>query len=251
MSESLKITFVGTSHGAPDLTRDCSSTLLTVGDRNYFIDGGAPTAEFLSRRGMDFNSVKAFFNTHFHGDHILGSLTMFSLISWFYKDAGIDVYLPEQRAVDTIRALLIAAEQHINEDRLRLHAFDEHFVYDDGALRLSVIPNWHLDCYDRPSYSFVIEACGKRVVFTGDMCHDLCDFPGVAYEEPLDLLVTECAHCTIETLAEKITDPRFKAKAVAVNHINPIGVREPTLLELAKTLPFPLTVPHDGDEIVL
>lgn len=248
---SLTLTFLGTSHGVPDVDRYCSSTLLSVGEKRYFIDGGAPAADFLTRQSIPFSSVKALFNTHAHSDHLLACLPMLSLINWFYTDAAIDVYIPEETVVTAVRDLLTLSDGAFCPERVRFHAFGPDFVYDDGSIRLTPIPTKHLAHVGRPAYAFLVEAAGKRVLFSGDMRADLADFPEILYREPVDMFITECAHCSVKTLAEKLQDPRFQAKAVTVTHIHPLPVKEPQFEELAKQLPFPLTVARDGQVITL
>lgn len=251
MQDTVRLTYVGTSHGVPDVDRYCTSFLLSVGDRNYFIDGGAPTADYLTRNGIPFSSVRALFNTHVHSDHILACLPMLSLINWYYTDAAIDVYFPEQAAVDAVKTLLTLSDCSFNESRVRLHGFDPDFVYDDGTLRLTAIPTGHMSHIGRPAYAFLAEAAGKRILFSGDMRADLADFPELLYREPVDLFITESAHNSAETLGAKLKDPRFRAKAVTVTHIHPLPAKRPQLEALAGELPFPLTIAHDGETVVL
>ena len=80
---------------------------------------------------------------------------------------------------------------------------------------------------------------------------DLSDFPEILYREPVDLFITESAHNSVETLGEKLGDPRFLAKAVIVTHIHPLPAKRPQLEALAGALPFPLTIAHDGGTITL
>lgn len=251
MQETVTLTYVGTSHGVPDTDRYCTSFLLTVGDRRYFIDGGAPTADYLTRAGIPFSSVKAMFVTHVHSDHMLACLPMLSLINWYYRDAGIDVYFPEKSAVDAVKQLLTLSDCAFCEERVRLHAFDRGFLYDDGTLRLTAIPTAHMAQVGRPSYAFLVEAAGRRVLFSGDMRADLSDIPEILYREPLDLFITESAHNSVDTLGAKLRDVRVKARAVTVTHIHPLPEKRPLLEALARELPFPLTIAHDGETVIL
>lgn len=243
---TLTLTFLGTSHGVPDVDRYCSSALLSVGNHRCLIDGGAPTADLLTRRGIPFREVKALFHTHVHSDHMLAGLPFLSLISWYYRDAAIDVFFPEAAACAAVKDILMLTDGSFDADRVRLHSFDQDFRYNDGIFRVTPIPTQHMAACGRPTYAFLMEAAGKRILFSGDMRADLADFPTVLYETPVDLFITECAHCGVDTLAQKLCDPRMKAARVLVTHIHPLPEKQPLFERLAKTLPYPLAIARDG-----
>ncbi|MCQ2430007.1 MAG: MBL fold metallo-hydrolase [Clostridia bacterium] len=243
---SLTLTFVGTSHGVPDVDRYCSSTLVSAGGDHYFIDGGAPTADFLTRNGIPFESVRALFVTHVHSDHLLACLPMLSLMNWYYTGSSIDVLLPEQTAVGAVKDLITLSDCAFNEKRVRLSVYGAGLVWDDGTIRVTAIPTAHMAHIGRPSYAFLLEADGKRILFSSDMRADLADLPAVLYETPVDLFITECAHGSVDTLAARLKDPRFKARSVIVTHIHPLPEKQPQLEALARELPFPLEIARDG-----
>ena len=58
--------------------------------------------DLLLRKKKDLSSVKAFFNTHLHGDHILGAVSMFSLFESDYKDTDMDVFLPDEKSKNAL-----------------------------------------------------------------------------------------------------------------------------------------------------
>lgn len=55
----------------------------------------------------------------------------------------------------------------------------------------------HID----PSYAYLVEAVGKRVLFGGDLCNKGTqeDFPVSVLDKPLDLAVCEAAHFKADT----------------------------------------------------
>ena len=246
----MKICFLGTSHAIPTAERCCCSMLLSVGERNYLFDGGAPVAEQLARFGIPNTSVKAFFATHLHSDHITGALPFLSLFNWYYKSASLDVYLPERRGAELIHDYLAFTDGEPDPDRLRFRVFDETLDYDDGTITVKAIPTQHLMREgNRPSFALLIAAEGKKLLFTGDLTHKLTDFPQILYREEIDLLVTENSHCTTELLLEKLNGT--KVRRVAVIHIKNDPERFRKLEEASKTVPFDLIVPSDGDILEL
>ena len=65
----------------------------------------------------------------------------------------------------------------------------------------------------------LVEAEGKKILFTGDLRHDLLDFPFDAVKDGVDVLIMEGAHAKLTN--DKIVDV-FKGidtKLMLVNHI--------------------------------
>ena len=59
----MKIVFFGSSHGYPEPHRKCSSTLIEVGDKKYFIDMGCNCAEGLANRRVPIEKIDGIFNS--------------------------------------------------------------------------------------------------------------------------------------------------------------------------------------------
>lgn len=188
----MKITFLGTSHGVPEPNRKCSSTLIETGGNHYLIDMGTQAIEQLITMGIDLNTVKAVFITHMHGDHTNGLISFIDLCNWYFKTADPYVYLPGDP--ETAKAAL-AGWLQCNGNTLRPFQFlpvKEGLIFDDGTLRITAFQTKHTAC----SFAFLAEAKGKRVLFSGDLCHKgpQEDFPVSVLDAPLDLAVCECAH---------------------------------------------------------
>lgn len=188
----MKITFFGSSHGIPEPNRKCSCTLVEVGPNRYFIDMGTMAEEQLISRAIPPESVKSIFITHMHGDHTGGLPSFLCLCCWAFKRADPEVYLPAdvEATVSAISGWLMC-----NGVTLRPFRFGKVFegvIFDDGALKVTAFKTKHI----ADSYAFLLEAEGKRVLFTGDLCHGnpAADFPVSVLEAPLDLAVCEAAH---------------------------------------------------------
>lgn len=244
----MKITFLGTADGVVAANRYCSSILLETGENRYLIDAGAPVGDLLARRGIPYESVKALFNTHFHGDHIFGSLSFLYLIGWYYKDAGIDVYLPEQAGLDGIRAMFLAADGRYYDERVHLHVYGKDFKYQNGDFELTAIPTEHMIQKDRPAYAFLIKAEGKKLLFTGDMGRTFSDFPAIAFSEHFDLIVSECAHAPTENLLDVMH--RVDCGKFVITHMNRLDERIPQIQAEINNYPFPVRMAEDDDEII-
>ncbi len=106
----MKLTLLGTSHGVPSEIRFGSCYILEVDKNIYVFDGGAPVIELLMRKNIDLKRVKAFFNSHFHGDHIYGALNMLSLFEWHFKETDIDAFMPDKKSYDALISFLNIAD---------------------------------------------------------------------------------------------------------------------------------------------
>ncbi|MBQ8357503.1 MAG: MBL fold metallo-hydrolase [Clostridia bacterium] len=188
----MKITFLGTSHGIAEAHAFCSSAVVTVGDKHYVIDAGAPIMTLLQNHGISFWDIQGIFITHSHRDHTLGLVEFTLQVEGFKKQfAGvrIPVYVPDTALYLKIAKFLFNQDEMVNH-RLMYRTYEPGVIFDDGTLRITAIVNQHTAC----SRSFLLEAEGKKVLFTGDLKHDIPDYPAVATEQDLDLIITEGAH---------------------------------------------------------
>lgn len=238
----MKITFIGTSHGVPEANRKCTCVMVTVGGKHYIIDAGVMLCSELRARNIDLNDVKAVFLTHMHGDHTNGLVEFTDLLTWYFKDVRPAIYVPEIKAFDAVAAWL---EVTYGEDRRaempKYSLVQEGAFYDDGTVKVTAIRTEHLK--DRPSYGYMVEAEGKRVVFSGDMgFENYSDFPAAAYTLPCDLVVTEAAHCHLAKSADIFG--KLTTRKLVVSHVVPWN--EPEAEQLAEMVNYEVALAYDG-----
>ena len=228
----MRIIFFGSSHGVPEPNRKTSSILVEVGENRYFIDMGAQSIEQLITRRMSVDSVKAIFLTHMHGDHSDGLISYLDLCSWYYKSADPAVFIPEPFE-DTIAAL--AAWIKCTGTTMRPFRFarvEEGPLYQDESITVHAFKTRHTDS----SYAFLVEAEGKRVLFSGDLSHKgpANDFPISVLEQPLDLAVCECAHFPA-TAYLSVFEGQTNLKQLCFNHYSDRHLA--SVLEMTDALP--------------
>ena len=226
----MKITFLGTSHGITEKDRFTSSTLITVGEHNYLIDAGAPIMKLLQVYGASFDTLSDVFITHSHKDHYIGLVEYVNQIESFacFSNVHTTIHGPELFPYDEMRTFLfgggdlhaksLGGDRHStgdNSSRIDFERYSEGEIFNDGTLKVTAFKTRHyLD-----SHSLLVEAEGKKVLFTGDLRHDLLDFPHAALEGGVDLIVMEAAH------AKLYTDPILSilkpldTKRMLINHI--------------------------------
>ena len=242
----MKLIFIGTSHGVPEADRRCSSCILQIGSAYYIIDMGTQTIEDLRRRNIDVGDVRCVICTHPHGDHTNGIISFVDLINWYFTQADPVILLPDKRLIPPLLGW-VGANSSGNgmRDGLRISAYEEGIVYRDEYLCLTAIPTQHCD----NSYALLAEAEGKKILFTGDLHRPPVDFPEVAFETEIDLIVCELAHFGPDDCAPIFE--RTKAKRIIHNHINESRFREQLDARLSAPHAYEYAVAFDGMELEL
>jgi ribonuclease Z len=241
----MRLIFLGTGHGDPEPDMHFSSALIETGGALYLIDAGAPVGPLMRRLGMDINNIRGIFITHMHGDHVFGLPELAYFLSGAVADEmpRTQILLPSQRGVDVLNAYVAVMKCRDDAGADLISLYSKGVIYSDDCLRLTAFPSRHLPS---DSYSFLVEAEGKRIVFTGDMADDFPDFPIAAMDRdtPCDLVVCEAAHCI---LAEKMTMLKsVQTKRMIFNHIAP--ARNGRAFFLLSTLPFDSEPALEGRE---
>lgn len=242
----MKITFLGSSHGIPEPNRKCTSILIEAGECRYIIDMGTHTAEALIAKGIAIDSLNAIFITHFHGDHTNGLISYLDLCSWAFRQANPDIFLPGdiEKPVKAIDAWLRCNGNSLRE--FNFNKVEKGQIFNDGTIRVTAFKNQHID----DSYSYLIEAEDKRVLYTGDLSHNPeNDFPKEALEKSIDLVIGEGAHFEA-TRYLQILNGYENVKALCITHYSPRNEKSIEELENAQT-PYRAFHAYDGLEIKL
>lgn len=243
----MRIVFFGSSHGIPEPHRRCSSTLIEVGENRYIIDMGCQSVEDLINRGISLDSIKGIFITHMHGDHTNGLLSFLDLASWKFKTVDPAIFLPGQ-VEDAVNA--ITAWIQCNGVTLRDFRFEpvkEGVLFEDGVIQITAYRTKHIE----NSYAYLIEAEGKRVLFSGDLSAKgpQEDFPMSVLEKSLDLAICESAHFQATAYLPLLKD-QPNLKKLCINHYSERHLS--SVLELPAAMPeIPVLRAHDGLEIML
>ncbi len=239
----MRITFLGTSHGIPECNHRCSCTMLEVVGRYYLFDLGVMVVEDLVNRGIDIGLVKAAFITHPHGDHCNGLVSFCDLLSWYYKTAEPEIFIPTLRLVDGLNGWLTATSTTPRE--LSYREVKDGEIFNDGVISVSAINNNHCE----NSFSYIIRAEGKTILLAGDLCRTPeKDLPRILPEGKVDFMVSEAAHFNAEAYKELL-----KGRDIAtlyINHLAPWNALHTAAL--AKNMPeIPVRLATDGLEVTL
>lgn len=242
----MRIIFLGTSHGYPEPNRKCSSALVEVGEKRYLIDIGFDVASELITRAMPLESIDAIFITHMHGDHANGLISFLDVCSWKFKNADPEIYLPAspEKVHSAINGWTSLNGVELRDFKMR--EIHEGVIFDDGNIRVTAFATKHIAV----SYAFLIEAEGKRVLFTGDLRvkETEHDFPISVLDDPLDLAICEAAHFDAKRYLP-IFEEKNNLKKLCINHYSPTHIK--SVYELKELIKTPMVIACDGTEISL
>ena len=223
----MRITFLGTSHGITEKNQFCSSALISTGGKHYLIDAGAPVLTLLKNHDISLTDVAGVFITHSHHDHFIGLAVLTQQINEFrqFSDVRFPVYVPD--AEDYHRMFYFLFGDPTFTGRLEYRVYgnltdplgdrdhrESAVIFDDGNLRVTAIPVQHF----QNAHAFLLEAEGKRVVFTGDLATDMPDYPAVITETDVDLVVTEGAHTSLNKPEVMALLKSSRTKTLVISH---------------------------------
>ncbi len=216
----MKITFIGTGHGYPDVGRQCSGTMLEINGYYYFIDAGADLAQYIVDSGIDRSKLRALFVTHRHGDHLWGAFRLLCCLNEFTAEWGntkMDFVMPEKSAIRLCQSILLEDAMSVNQERIQFLNLKKSPFYEDENIKLTAVPTDHASV-NLQAWAFIIEAEGKKLIFTGDMHTRLHDFPAAALgDETFDFILCEYAHSRAEFVEPLL--PKINTKKLYFNHL--------------------------------
>ncbi len=214
-----KIHFLGTCSGTePFPEMHHCSLVFEVNDHLYWFDGGEGCGYTAHTMGLNVLKTRALFVSHPHPDHICGLPHLFMVMTKLcrrqkttlcYNDNTLDVFFPGLDRFEGIKKMYVGnnTEARLFRFALSEHEMHDGLVFEDENVRVSAVHNRHMKedgSNGWHAFSFLIEACGKRIVFSGDVkTSDELD-PFVS--GGCDLLIHETGHHQIEDVCRYAID---------------------------------------------
>lgn len=241
---SVKFYTLGTSHGATEQGRSCSVNLVEVDGSYYVFDCGGNIETKMKDLGMPFENLRAVFISHMHEDHAGSLSAVVKRFSHYIKEErSVKIYMPEADGIEAFRAWMAALHTTKNLHRVSYELIEASEIYRDEKVAVIAIATRHLFGGEYPSYAFVIEAEGKKLLYTGDLAADFSDYPRVLLEEDFDLVVSELVHFNLENNLDTIKKTR--TKKLVFTHMN---LKKAEMLRgIIDEFPFEVEVANDND----
>ena len=238
----MKIITLGTSHGHAEKGRSCSATLLQAGNGYYLIDCAAPVERMLTDMDIPRTAIRAIFVTHLHVDHIATIPEVLKAYAVDREHHVVDLFMPEQNAIDGLRTWLAAIHFGTAQSFMRTHETKEGYIYEDENVKVRAVLTQHMGG-DIPSYAYVFEGDGQKILHTGDLRGDFADYPAVTTEEDFDAIVSELTHFSVTNALPRLV--ASKTKKMIFSHIYPARIER--IGQVADQFPFPFLIANDGD----
>ena len=160
----MRVTVLGSSASYAGAGQACAGHLVEAGDTKVLFDCGNGVLANLARIA-DPLELSAVFISHSHPDHFSDLYALQALLRYAPEGpaAPLDVYLPDG-LFDRMKCLLSERGVEQFEEAFVPHTLVEDVICGIGSLEIRA---HHVD-HTAPSFCFVVEGDGARLVYTGD-----------------------------------------------------------------------------------
>jgi len=217
----LKVHYLGTCSGTEPIKgmHHCSF-VIEINDALYWFDAGENCAYAANTSGVDMLKTRALFVSHPHIDHIGGLANLLFCIEKLQIRSGkvlandntLDVFFPDLDVFAAIKTVAVGSASSKLEYVINEHKIKDGIIFQDKNLCITAQHNCHMgstyiDTGWR-SFSFLVEADGKRIVFSGDVAklNELDEL----IADGVDVLIAETGHHKVIDVCEYANSKNVK-----------------------------------------
>ncbi len=157
MSETFRITFLGTSAAIPTVRRNVSATLVAYQDLKWLIDCGEGTQRQIMRTNAGFKNLTRIVLSHEHLDHILGVGGLLATFNMLQPVDRVVVY-GSHAVLDRVRQLTSFIGRDLQYE-IQYETLEDGLVFTHRQLECHAFPTRHRL---RRSYGFTFQEKAKR-----------------------------------------------------------------------------------------
>lgn len=207
--ESCVLTCLGVGDGMSNADRNHSAYVYQFGDASLLVDCGEPVGRSFREAGFSSESIDALLLSHMHSDHFGG---LFMLLQGFWLEKRrkpLPIHLPADGLQPICRMLEVA---NLVEELLPFPVSYEPWQSGQSVthakVRVTPYPTGHLESLRQllharhpgqyAAFCFLLEHDGVRVGHSADLGQPADLAPLLV--RPLDLLVCELSHFTIQDI---------------------------------------------------
>lgn len=221
----MKISIFGTRSGTePTDGRQQTALSITVEDKIYWFDAGESCSETASKMGLDLLKLSSVFISHPHIDHTGGLVKLIWNVIKIAKVKKVAPLLSEIPVFCPCDDLWSAVKTFYIADCLEEPKFFtgkticDGKIFDDGKVKVFALHNLHMPVRKEGfvSYSFLIEAEGKRILYSGDV-KDISDFTPLL-NGGVDILLMETGHHDAMEVCRRIKETGLVKKVIFLHH---------------------------------
>ena len=257
----MKVYYLGTCSGTEPMPyMHHTSYVIEVNKSLYWFDAGENSSHRAYTSGLDFLASRAVFISHAHVDHIGGLpnlIFVFHKLNAIYKtplynNNTLDLYLPDGSYFEVVKKLGVGYRGSGSKINFNINerVICDGVIYEDENVKVSAYHNKHLGECDETgwhSFSFVLEAEGKRIVCSGDV-KDYSELDALPISE-CDLLIGETGHHKVSRVLDYATENKVK-KMRFIHHGREIlgdrAAAEKTLAEHSQKTGLDAKICYDG-----
>ena len=157
MSETFRITFLGTSAAVPTIRRNVSATLVVYQDLKWLIDCGEGTQRQILRANIGFKNLSRIVLSHEHLDHILGMGGLLATLNMLQPVDQVVVY-GSPPVLERVRQMTSYIGRSAQYD-LQFQVLQEGLAFTHRQLECHAFPTRHRL---KHSYGFVFQEKPRR-----------------------------------------------------------------------------------------
>lgn len=242
----MKIHFFGTCAGTePMAGRKHVSFAIEKDEHIYWFDAGEGCSYTAHLMGVDLLSIRSIFISHPHMDHVggLGNLLwnirkLDGLSGDRLEGEEIEVYMPNMDTWDGLMQLLRNTEGNFKcSFDIKASRITDGVIYKKDGFKVTALHNLHMSKTENgqwQSFSFLIEAEGKRIVYSGDI-KSMKDIASLI--DSCDLLLIETGHHKVEDICYYIKHNKKNVRNLGFIHHGRAILQKPDYeLEKAKEI---------------